>query len=35
MPWWHGHRMIRLSIQAYNSDADVDRLIAAIRESIP
>ena len=35
MPWWHGHRMIRISIQAYNSDADVDRLIAAIRESIP
>lgn len=33
MPTWHGHKTIRVSIQAYNSDADVDKLVTAIRES--
>jgi isopenicillin-N epimerase len=34
MPTWNGHKLIRISIQVYNSPADVDRLITAIRESI-
>jgi selenocysteine lyase/cysteine desulfurase len=34
MTTWNGHRLIRISIQAYNSDVDVDRLLAALREAI-
>ena len=32
---WHGRRHIRVSCHLYNSQADVDRLVDALRELLP
>ncbi|MFZ5880786.1 MAG: aminotransferase class V-fold PLP-dependent enzyme, partial [Chloroflexota bacterium] len=31
---WNGHKLIRVSIQAYNSRRDVDRLLAALQNCL-
>ncbi len=29
---WHGHKLIRLSVQGYNSKGEMDRLLTALRQ---
>lgn len=32
---WHGQHFIRLSIQAYNTEEEIDRLLSALRDLLP
>lgn len=32
---WNGHKLIRISVQGYNSDADINALLAALGQLLP
>jgi len=34
IPVWAGHKLVRFSLQAYNSEEDVDQLIRALKQLI-